>query len=169
MCLAIGLLLPTLCGAVARAADTKRAALQAIFRAQLGRHDRAAVASYLAYTDLPYGHEWCAAFVSYCFAKYGSTSPKTPWSPALFPNARLRWSVAQARGQPDNWQVGMVWGIYIAAKKRIGHVGFVDGYTNGVLTTVEGNTSDPQGLGPHGVYRKRRPWRTIQKVADWLE
>lgn len=30
------------------------------------------------------GQPWCAAFVSWVFAKAGYTAPRTGWSPALF-------------------------------------------------------------------------------------
>src|SRR5690606_39149863 len=148
--------------------DTERIELQRIFRQELGQHDRAAISRYRAYTDLRYGHEWCAAFVSYCFGQLGRDVPKTPWSPSLFPNRRLVWHKIHQKGPSARWLPGMVWGIYIPGKKRVGHVGFVDSYQNGMVTTVEGNTSNPQATGTNGVYRKRRAWRTIYCLADWL-
>lgn len=151
------------------AADVDRLQLQQIFRDELGRYDRNAISRYLAYTDLGYGHEWCAAFVSYCFGQLGKNTPRTPWSPALFPNSRLVWKYAEKREVPQQLLPGVVWGIHVASKKRIGHVGFVDSYRDGMLITVEGNTSDPEGRRPAGVYRKRRHWRTIHSVSDWLQ
>lgn len=147
---------------------SERTRLQHACREELGLYDRSTVSRYLAYTDLGYGYEWCAAFVSYCFGKVGYDAPRTPWSPALFPKSKVIWSYHDQRSRPVRLQPGMVWGIYIGSKKRIGHVGFVDSYNNGVVTTVEGNTSDPQGKTPNGVYRKRRLWRTIHSVAEWL-
>ena len=153
---------------------SERTRLQEVFQQELGRYDRRAVSRYLAYTDLAYGHEWCAAFVSYCFGRLGYSTPRTPWSPALFPKSRVVWSYADQRSPPTRVQVGMVWGIYIHTLLDLkierfgGHVGFVDSYSHGILTTIEGNTSDPQGKSPNGVYRKRRIWRTLHSIADWL-
>lgn len=161
-----------LCVCTLRAAEigseAHRIRLQQIFRTELGKHDRTAISSYLAYTGLGYGYEWCAAFVSYCFGKAGQDAPRTPWSPSLFPNNRTVWQHAPLRREPKHLLPGMVFGIYVQRKKRIGHVGFVDSYRNSFLITVEGNTSDPEGKLPHGVYRKKRHWRTIHRVSDWL-
>lgn len=149
-------------------ADTQRIALQQIFGREVGHDDKETIARYLAYTDLGYGHEWCAAFVSYCFGALGRTAPKTPWSPSLFPSRKLVWHRAYQKEQPGTLLPGMVWGIYVSGKKRVGHVGFVDSYRGGIVSTVEGNTGHPRRAGPNGVYRKRRAWRTIYCVADWI-
>lgn len=144
-----------------------RETLCQIFRAELGKNDRVVISKYLAYTNLSYGHEWCAAFVSWCFGQIGYIEPRTPWSPSLFPKKQRIWE--RTRASPNKAILpGMVWGIHIASKGRIGHVGFVDEERNGVITTVEGNTGAPDRKGPHGVYRKRRSLRTLQAIADWL-
>lgn len=147
--------------------EQQRTALLEVFLAELGVNDRHTISNYLAYTKLSYGHEWCAAFVSWCFGQLGYVEPRTPWSPSLFPKQRRVWE--RARASPKTVILpGMVWGIHIHAKGRIGHVGFVEKEHNGVITTVEGNTGPPEGKGPNGVYRKRRSLRTISVIADWL-
>ncbi|MBE8721573.1 CHAP domain-containing protein [Sphingobacterium pedocola] len=146
-----------------------RLRLQATYQAELGHFDKKKVSAYLAYTGLDYGHEWCAAFVSYCFAQLGQTEPRTPWSPSLFPQRKQVWNNGVRATMPTVVLPGMVWGIHIASKGRVGHVGFVDSYAKGMLTTVEGNTSDPDRRQPNGVYRKRRSWRTIKSLSDWLQ
>src|SRR5690606_21016289 len=42
-----------------------------------GRNDGARVGSYLRYTGLGEGYEWCAAFVSWCFGQLGLPEPNT--------------------------------------------------------------------------------------------
>ncbi len=75
--------------------------------------------------------------------------------------------------QPDSYRVitpstGDVFGIYFPEKKRIAHVGFIDSWDGSWLITVEGNTNisgNPEG---DGVYRKRRPVRSIYRVARYI-
>lgn len=75
--------------------------------------------------------------------------------------------------QPDSYRVitpstGDVFGIYFPEKKRIAHVGFIDSWDGTWLITVEGNTNisgNPEG---DGVYRKRRPIRSIYRVARYI-
>ncbi len=77
---------------------------------------------------------------------------------------------------------GDVFGIYYNNLRRIGHCGFVDGWGDTNCITVEGNTgpdgavagtgdpNNPVRAGPakQGIYRKRRPVRTIHAVARWI-
>lgn len=145
----------------------QRKALQSVFRAELGKDDRQSISQYLRYTDLTYGYEWCAAFVSWCFAQAGYPQPRTPWSPALFPANRTVWKQGQAVADRQI-KTGMVWGVHILSKGRIGHTGFVDVERKGIITTVEGNTKPLGSKGANGVYRKRRALRTIRTIAEWL-
>jgi hypothetical protein len=161
--LAVGLLVQP-----ALAQEGARIRLQQIYQMEIGRYARPDVTRYLAHTGLGYGYEWCAAFISYCFGQAGRNTPNTPWSPSLLPGERLVWRYADHRAQPTKLLPGMIWGIYIPSKGRVGHVGFVDAYHSGMVTTVEGNTSDPSGRHPNGVHRKRRSWRTLHSIADWL-
>ncbi|WP_257667195.1 hypothetical protein [Parapedobacter tibetensis] len=80
----------------------------------------------------------------------------------------------------DVWP-GDIFGIHYSNLRRIGHVGFVDAWDGTWCITVEGNTgpdnavdengdpANPIRAGPstEGVYRKRRPVRTIHAVARW--
>src|SRR5690606_8681998 len=71
-----------------------RGRILAIARAEIGvqertgRNDGERIGEYLLYTGLNEGHEWCAAFVSWCFGQAGFAEPRTPWSPGLFPQKR---------------------------------------------------------------------------------
>ncbi|WP_373275012.1 hypothetical protein [Parapedobacter tibetensis] len=78
-------------------------------------------------------------------------------------------------------QVGDIFGIHYSNLRRIAHVGFVDNWDGTWCITVEGNTNNTGALGndssianpiragPDGVYRKRRPVRTIHAVARWID
>ncbi|MDP3469498.1 MAG: hypothetical protein Q8S11_14250 [Daejeonella sp.] len=63
---------------------------------------------------------------------------------------------------------GDVFGIYFPEKKRIAHVGFIDSWDGTWLITVEGNTNTSGHPEGDGVYRKRRPVRSIYRVARYI-
>lgn len=119
-----------------------------------GRNDGPRVAQYLAYCDLPEGHAWCAAFVSWCFGQTGFEQPRNPWSPSLFPVAR--------RVSAGGLKPAMVFGLYSPAAGRINHAGLVERVEHGqYIVTIEGNSNNQ-------VERRRRPLRTIYVFADWI-
>lgn len=70
----------------------------------------------------------------------------------------------------DNRQptTGDVFAIYFPDKKRIAHAGFIDQWLGDWLITVEGNTNDPGAREGDGVYRKRRPVKSIYQVARYI-
>ncbi|SEN45129.1 hypothetical protein SAMN05216436_11673 [bacterium A37T11] len=156
---------------------SRRQTLRNIYTAEIGvreasgKNDGVRVQEYLQYTKLRGNFSYCAAFISWVFYQAGMSEPKTAWSPAMFPANRLVWE----RGKLDNLQLttplsGDVFGIYFQEFKRIGHCGFVDDWDETWCTTVEGNTANPIRAGPsqEGVYRKKRPIKTLYKVADWV-
>lgn len=87
------------------------------------------------------------------------------WSPALFTR-----NVIYNRGSLKNKTPcsGDVFGLYFTNLKRVAHVGFVDKWTNQFVITVEGNTNEAGSREGDGVYRKRRPIRTIYIVSDYI-
>jgi hypothetical protein len=127
-------------------------------REQTGQNDGEVVTAYLGYVNLKKGSPWCAAFVSWVFGKAGFASPKTGWSPALFPLAK----------QTLNVQPATVFGIYFPMQKRIAHVGLVQKVSGSYIITVEGNTSTKGSREGDGVYSKRRHLKTIKVYADWI-
>lgn len=146
-----------------------RKRLQAVYAAEVGvreatgNNDGLEVEAYLATTNLGAGYPWCAAFVSWVFEQEGYDQPRTPWTPALFPNKRNIWP---AREQIP--QVSDVFGIYISSKKRIAHAGFVEQWGEHFVVTVEGNTNPAGSHEGDGVYRRRRRTKTIHRVSDWI-
>jgi hypothetical protein len=87
------------------------------------------------------------------YGQAGFPAPRNPWSPALFPKARLM-KVSQA-------QSADVFGIYGTKAKRINHVGLVKELSKDYLITIEGNSNNR-------VESRRRHLRTVYAVADWL-
>lgn len=120
-----------------------------------GRNDGARVEEYLQYTGLGPGHEWCAAFVSWCYGQAGLPQPRNPWSPALFPQAR--------RYTPEQRSIRAadVFGIYGIGARRINHVGIVQRQEGSYIRTIEGNSNDR-------VESRRRHLRTVYAFADWV-
>lgn len=119
-----------------------------------GNNDGAAVEIYLAYTGLPEGYDWCAAFVSWCFGSVGLPQPRNPWSPALFPRKRILIESGKA-------QAADVFGIWHTQLKRIAHVGLLYRKEAGYWLTIEGNSNN-------AVESRRRHERTLYQIAQWV-
>lgn len=138
--------------------------LTAVALSQLGVREAGdnkgkAVVQYLAYTNLPAGNPWCAAFLSWVHGQCGHAQPRTAWSPSLFP-------VAKRVNQP---QPADVLGIYFAGLGRIAHCGLVVWVKNDWVNSVEGNTNQAGSREGDGVYRKRRHLKTIRYFSRWWQ
>src|SRR5690606_17948028 len=140
-------------------------------REATGHNDGKRVEEYLRYTHLGKGHQWCAAFVSWCYGQAGLPEPRNPWSPALFPKARrygamLSTSATIVETQDvaslqNNIHYADIFGIYGPSAKRINHVGLVKDIQGKYLLTIEGNSHDR-------VESRRRHLSTIYALADWV-
>ncbi|NGF56518.1 CHAP domain-containing protein [Parapedobacter sp. SGR-10] len=147
-------------------------------REATGHNDGKRVEEYLRYTHLGKGHQWCAAFVSWCYGQAGLSQPRNPWSPALFPKARTygamrstsativeTQSLSRIFGDvaslQNNIHYADIFGIYSPTARRINHVGLVKGVQEQYLITIEGNSSDK-------VESRRRHLSTIYALADWI-
>ena len=124
---------------------------------EVGQNAGPRVDQYCAYVGLK-RVAWCACFVSWCHGQLGYKTPKTGWSPALFPAKRQ-----VARPRP-----GVVMGLYYASLGRIGHCGILESVRSDFCITIEGNTGASGEREGQGVWRKTRHKRTIAKYADWL-
>ncbi|MBL1407529.1 peptidoglycan-binding protein [Sphingobacterium sp. C459-1T] len=141
-------------------------------REATGNNDGPRVEQYLRYTGLGPGHEWCAAYISWCYGQAGFAVPRNPWSPSLFPKARVYWKAGKFVDSPvrksSNSRIGKftskadIFGIYGAKVKRINHVGLVKEMSNDYLISIEGNSNDR-------VESRRRHLRTIYAIADWVD
>ncbi len=129
-------------------------------REATGHNDGERVEAFLAYTGLGKGYEWCSAFVCWCYYSAGRSQPRNPWSPALFPRARVIRTYGKATGEIP--QPGDVFGTWNSTMKRIAHVGLVEAWGDTYVVTVEGNSGD-------AVQRRRRVISSIHQVADWVK
>lgn len=134
-----------------------------------GHNDGVAVEKYLAVTGFEKGNSWCAAFVSWTFQEARVTALKNAWAPSWFPTSKTIYAKGKHNTlKPDKADV---FGIYYEAKKRIGHVGFIDEWpaSGDYAITVEGNTNSAGRREGDGVYRKRRLKANIFKVSRWVD
>lgn len=128
-------------------------------REKTGNNNGVAVESYLAVTGLGKGNPWCAAFVSWVYFKAGFANPRSAWCPDLFPKLRLTKEMLP----------GNVLGVYFPELKRIAHVGLIIKREGDWCISIEGNTNVTGSREGDGVYLKRRHFRTIYRMADWVK
>ena len=124
-----------------------------------GNNDGVAVESYLAVTGLKKGYPWCAAYVSWVYRKAGFAKPNSAWSPDMFPASRITKDALS----------GNLIGIYFPELKRIAHVGILVKQEGNYMVSLEGNTNIAGSREGEGVYLKRRHFRTIYRMADWVK
>ena len=177
--------------------NAKQQKVQKIYTTQIGIREKGsnsgpAVEQYLLYVNLPKGNPWCAAFVCWVFGQANIDNPRTGWSPDLFKGSKVIWGKAESRKlkvesrekhkdgnslgamsvrpTTNNQQptTGDIFGIYFPDKNRIAHTGFIDQWDGTWLITVEGNTNVSGGREGDGVYRKRRPVKSIYQVARYI-
>lgn len=125
------------------------------------------IGEYLATTNLPQGHPWCAAFTKWVYEQEAVPTPgANAWSPSWFPASR---TVYMKHGDTRNIRKADIFGIYYPNLKRIGHVGIIEKMESGWLYTIEGNTGDDQGREGDVVRRHRRSLRQVYKIANWVD
>jgi len=127
-------------------------------REKTGHNDGVQVERYLAWVNLKAGQPYCAAFVSYIFGEAGLASPRSGWSPDMFPSSRLTKHALPAD----------LLGIYFPEHHRIAHVGLIVRRQGEWLSSVEANTNINGSREGDGVYLKLRHIKTIYKIADWI-
>lgn len=150
----------------------KVAASQIGVTEKTGRNDGPQVEAYIASVGLnpKGGYPYCACF-NFWVGREALASrnpyPKSAWSPDHVKGGTRVTAETKIKG-------GETFGIWFASKGRIAHTGLVERREGGNLITIEANTSANAAVGSaadrdgQGVYRKRRPWRTVHSVKDWL-
>ena len=128
-------------------------------RERNGNNSGPRVEEYLRTVGLKSGQPWCAAFVSWVYAKSNFPKPRSGWSPDLLPTGRLARSALP----------GNILGIYFSEYRRIAHVGLITRQDGDWVTSVEGNTNVTGSREGDGVYLKKRHVKTIYRIADWIE
>lgn len=123
-----------------------------------GKNDGERVETYLSLVKLHRGEPYCAAFVSFIFAKAGFSGPRSGWSPDLFPAMRISHSPIP----------GNIIGIYFPEFRRIAHVGIIENMHHDWCLSIEANTNVSGSREGQGVYRRLRHIKTIYRIADWV-
>lgn len=110
--------------------------------------------------------QWCAMFVSWCAALAGISKdvvPKQAYTPNGLYWLKDKWGRAYSRAKVEAGvytpQPGdLIYFKSASTKATTNHVGIVTGYRDGVVYTVEGNTSSPAIFSSGGtVARKSYP------------
>ncbi|MFN8356311.1 MAG: hypothetical protein U0Y10_17770 [Spirosomataceae bacterium] len=113
---------------------------------------------------------YCAATVSWLYVTVGVKGFKySAWSPNLFPANRVIYRRNDALIGFDKIQKADVAGYYVAAKKRIGHVGVFQRTPepkSNWCFVAEGNTSQQH---QQGFFIKVRSKREIYMVSNFLD
>lgn len=105
------------------------------------------VEKYLAYTGLPAGYAWCAAFVSWCLGQVGFITMRS-----ASVNEWKRWAKRTNR-LADIPKRGR---LFFYVKDGRGHIGFVVKAVWGMIYTIEGNTNDDGSREGYKVCRRIR-------------
>jgi hypothetical protein len=129
------------------------------------------VDEYLRRTGTPPGHAWCCAFVYWCIdeaaRQQACANPMVRtagcldhWNRAARGSAQ-RIARSHAIENPALVEPGM---IFIMDHGRgLGHTGFVESISGGLLTTIEGNTDASRTREGGGVYRLTRKIAEVNK------
>jgi hypothetical protein len=135
-----------------------------------GSNGGEAVGRFLAPVGLGPGNAWCAAFVYWCADRASAETgrpnhlPKTGGVLETWRRARKAGlpcvSAPEARARPALVMSGMVFVMDHGAGR--GHMGHVEGFSDGRLRTVEGNSSDGGSREGTGVFALAR--RTLGSV-----
>lgn len=122
------------------------------------------VEKYLRSVNLGGGYAWCSAFVAWVFDVCGVNHSINAWSPTAV-SKNVIWE--NGKGQAP--KSGDVFGIYYRSKGRVGHVGFVETWSDKWVTTIEGNTNEVGSSDGDCVLRRKRHVRMIHKVSRWCK
>ena len=115
------------------------------------------IAEFLASVGLAEGHPWCSAFVSYCIQ---SLADVYNIKPTIFITGHVMtmWNKSPASCRSIKPAPGFLV-LWRKEGTTSGHIGIVESVEeDGTFSTIEGNTSDGQGMNRDGdgVWRKKR-------------
>jgi hypothetical protein len=124
------------------------------------------VMRYHAITGAPSGASWCASFVSFCF--HEGNPGAMPYKATAGARETLKrfkdkgWTyTASVNSPPEPGDILVFW----RGSKTgwMGHIGIVESYDNGIVTTIEGN----KGPFPSKVRRFKYTLGQIDKLLGW--
>lgn len=138
-----------------------------------GNNDGVEVEKYLEFVGQTKGASWCAAFCSYNLNAVGISTPPNPnsaWSPAFASKKYVIWTQALEKQHKIKVQPkpGDCFTLYNANLKRVGHVGFIVGATNGYWITIEGNTGLNGSREGSGVHKLKRAKGKIYAITNYI-
>ena len=142
-------------------------------REKTGNNDGKDVEKYLKSVGLGKSYSYCAAFVHWVLESCGIPTSITAWSPTAENRNNLIYSKSKWNKTPKS---GDVFTLYSSKMKRINHTGFLHRYNDGIVTTVEANTSSNGAISGSildvngdGVYMKKRSIHTIHSISRWTD
>jgi len=155
--------------------DSLRLEIQKTYRAEAGvreatgRNDGPRILEYQKAAKIPAGSPYCAAGITWTFKQHNIKTVVSGFSPNWFPDTITIYEKGKYMKQtPD---IADVLGLYIPAKGRIGHVGFIDqNWDNGTpfIASFEFNTNGAGSDDGDGNHFKRRLKSQIRKVSSPL-
>ena len=131
-----------------------------------GDNQGADVMKYHAVTGAKAGDSWCASFVSYCFNQ--GNPGNMPYNPTAGARETLKrfkdtgWTYEASLDTPP--RPGDIIVFWRGPKTGwMGHIGIVESYQNGILTTIEGNKGPFKSV----VRRYTYTLGQIDKLLGW--
>jgi len=161
--------------AIPKADMTARERVIAVAESQIGVREATGrndgeVNKYLAAVGMSMSQApYCAAFNFWVgsMALDPNPFPRSAWSPDHLRGGTRVTESTVVRG-------GEAFGIYFPSKNRIAHTGLLRARDGVNFVTLEANTSADVKPGSsrdrdgNGVFSKRRHWRTVHSVRDWI-
>lgn len=131
-----------------------------------GHNDGVGVEAILANVGLGKGFAWCAALMAQGHDDAQVRNPHSAYCPDWF---KTNVVFDRDKHKIENFQAkkGMVYGLWIANKGRVGHVGMTYAESKFSYSGIEGNTNDAGSDEGEGCYRKLRNKRSIKVFADY--
>lgn len=140
-------------------------------REATGHNDGASVEKYLKSVGLGKGYAWCAAFVKWCLKPFNVDDYTKITGSAASLNITSK-HVYFKRHYTAEILPGDVFTLWYSSLGRIGHTGFVNGWSNkgsGLIYTVEGNTNGGGGREGDGVYLRIRNIGGVYSINRWIQ
>ena len=137
-------------------------------REQGGNNKGNFIDQWLVAVGIKYPAPWCAAYASGVFNECNISNPNSAWSPS-FDTSPLGRTIYNTRDPlPTKYQMGMIFTLYYANLKRVGHVGMITDISGEWATTNEGNVTmagtRETNEGKDGVRSLKRDIRKMHKI-----
>lgn len=143
------------------------AASQVGVREKTGNNDGPEVRMYLREVGLSEGYPYCAAGLTWCHNQLGIPNPESAWSPSWFTS-----NVVYRRNQPRMTtfvsRPGQIAGFYSETKRRVSHVGLIEGESRLHYYTIEFNTNGAGSDEGQGVRRLIRRKNSVHVISDFV-